>query len=186
METENQTEETQVDESQLNSAAGDEAESVATDSLTLAEINSLTGKTYKDKESALKSIKDMSSQAGKAADLEGKLAKANESKPEEQLNSLQTQLSQLQNDAFFKDNQDYSDNRELIEKIAKADGISNAEVVETELYKSVSGTVASQSKRTVASSNGRVAQSSASKEFDPKGKSPDELAAFVTETYFKK
>jgi len=183
METENQTEETQVDDSQLKSAAGNEAESVATDSLTLSEINDLTGKTYKDKESALKSIKDMSSQAGKAADLEGKLKKVET--PNKQLTAVQEQLSQLQNDAFFKDNEDFNTNRELIEKIAKADGISNQEVVETELYKSVSGTVASQSTRTVASTNGRVAQSAASKEFDPKGKSPDELAAFVTGTYFK-
>jgi len=101
METEDQTEETQVESSQLNDAAGDEAESVATDSLSFAEINELTGKDYKDKDSALKSIKDMSSMAGKAADLEGKLKKKEESlSPDEELSAVKEQLSQTQRDIF--------------------------------------------------------------------------------------
>lgn len=67
---ENQTEETQADESQLTSPAGDEAVTQP-ESLSLAEINAITGMTYKTKEAALKSIKDMKSMAGKAASLEG-------------------------------------------------------------------------------------------------------------------
>lgn len=180
--TETPTEETQAEESQLNSAAGNEAES-ATDSLTLAEINEITGMSYKDKDSALKSIKDMKSQAGKAADLEGKVkqAQADPNTSNELLAQLQEELNQTKLDVFYSKHPDA--NKELIETIAKANGISPQEAMESDLYKS---TVTAPSKRTVADSNNRVAAGGTSEEFDPNGKSADELAQFVTQTYINK
>jgi len=188
METENQTEETQVDESQLNSATGNEAESAATDSLTLSEINALTGKDYKDKDSALKSIKDMSSMAGKAADLEGKLkeaTKVGEPKTgDEQLQALQEQLSQTQTEVFLANNPDHKDNRDLLEQLAKANNCTVEEATQLDVYKGVTEKVASQGARTVASPNKRVAQEGKQEQFNPNGKSRDELADFVTKNYF--
>lgn len=178
--TDTPTEETQVDESQLNSAAGDEAESVATDnqtsadSLSLAEINTITGMSYKDKETALKSIKDLKSQAGKAADLEGKLKNLstddNGKTDDSAITALQEQLNQLQNDNFYAKHPDA--NRDLVETIAKANGMSREEAMQTDLYKN---TVAAPEKRTVASSNNRVAQPS-SDDFNPADHAGDATA----------
>lgn len=177
--TETPTEGTQADESQLNSAAGTKAES-ATDSLTLAEINEITGMSYKDKDSALKSIKDMKSQAGKAADLEGKVkaAQADPNTSNELLAKLQDELNQTKLEVFYSKHPDA--NKELIETIAKANGISPQEAMESELYKN---TVTAPSKRTVADSNNRVASGGTDKQFDPKGKHVDEIADFVAKTY---
>lgn len=182
------TEGSQVESSQLNDAAVTEAETVATDSsdaLSLAEINELTGKNYKDKETALKSIKDMSSQAGKAADLEGKLAKAKEAvgngeNPE--VAELREQLNQLQQDAFYSQNPEV--NRALAETIAKANGITPQEAIATDLYKN---TVAAPDKRTVAQSNSRVA-SPKSDEFNPADHAgdADALAAYVHKNFIAK
>lgn len=190
--TENPTEETQTEESQLNSAVGNEAVSEATDSdssLSLAEINEITGMSYKDKATALKSIKDMKSQAGKAADLEGKI-KAAQNNPntsneevqelKEQLNQLSEQLSTSEKNSFFNGNDEYAANRELIEKLAKADGISVQDVVASDMYKNV---VKQPEKRTIAASNNRQAQSSS--DFNPNDHKGDAtaLAKYVAETY---
>ena len=184
--TEIPTEGNQVEEPQLSSTAVNEAETVATgntDALSLAEITELTGMNYKDKDSALKSIKDMKSQAGKAADLEGKLAKAKEATSKggnPDVAELKEQLNQLQKDAFYSQNPEV--NRDLAETIAKANAISPQEAVTTDLYKN---TVATPEKRTVAQTNNRIARPK-SDSFDPKGKSADEIAQFVAETYINK
>ena len=178
--TENQTEETQADSAHVTEPAGDEAESVATDSLTLAEINEITGMSYKDKETALKSIKDMKSQAGKAADLEGKLKQAASDGDDAKYRELQEQLNQTKLEVFYSQNPDV--NRELAETIAKANGIDVREAVNTDLYKN---TVTKEpEKRTVATSNNRVAQP-AKDDFNPKDHAgdADALAKFVTEKY---
>lgn len=188
--TETPTEESQVEESQLNSPTGNEADSVVADnSLSLEEINSITGMNYKDKETALKSIKDMKSQAGKAADLEGKIKQA-QADPQtsdeqvqalrEQLNSLTEKLNQSETEAFFNSNEEYKSNRALIEKLAKADGVSPREVVESDVYKSVAK---EPEKRTVAASNNRQAPSS--NDFNPKDHAgdADALAKYVAEKY---
>lgn len=185
-ETETLTNDTQADESQLNSAAGDEAESVAADTsadtLSLAEINEITGMEYKDKETALKSIKDMKSQAGKAADLEGKIkaAKADPESTNEDVASLREELNQTKLEVFYSQNPDV--NKELVETIAKANGISPQEAINTDLYKN---TVAKEpEKRTVAASNSRVAQPA--NDFNPKDHAgdADALAKHVAENYF--
>lgn len=182
--TEHPTNEGQGGESQLNSSPATEAESVVTessaDSLSLAEINEITGMSYKDKDTALKSIKDMKSQAGKAADLEGKM-KAAEAEPQtsdERMASLQEQLNQTQLEVFYSQNPDV--NRELVETIAKANGIKPQEAINTELYKN---TVAQPSKRTVVDSNSR--KQSPAGEFNPNDHAgdADALAKFVNDNY---
>lgn len=180
-ETETPTEEAQVDTSQLNVATGDEAETVVpdnSDNLSLAEINEITGMSYKDKETALKSIKDMKSQAGKAADLEGKLKAASENGDDARYNELQEQLNQTKLEVFYSQNPDV--NRELVETIAKANGITPQEAVNTDLYKN---TATAPKKRTVATSNNRQTQEE--KPFNPAEHSgdADALAKYVTDTF---
>lgn len=191
--TANPTDDTQVDDSQLKSAAGDEAVTVDTDtsadSLSLKEINEITGMNYKDRDTALKSIKDMKSQAGKAADLEGKLkaAQADPKTTDEEVALLKEQLNQFQAKQeasdFYSANPDA--NRDLIETIVKANGMSREEAMQTDLYKN---TVAKEpEKRTIAAPNNRVAQTQ-SKEFNPadhKGDA-DALARYVVDTHFNK
>lgn len=196
--TEQPTQETHAEESQLNSPAGETAESVATDktsaadTFSLEELNALTGRNYKDKETALKSIKDMQSQAGKAADLEGKIKQAQTdpatsseevAKLQEQLNAITTELTQTKHESFFNSSEEYRANRALIEKLAKADGVSPQEVVESDVYKSVAK---EPEKRTVAASNNRVAQSS--KEFNAKDHAGDAttLARHVVDNFLIK
>lgn len=190
--TETPTEETQAEESQLNSAAGDEADSVATgnsqdtqvnaDSLSLAEINEITGMSYKDKDTALKSIKDMKSQAGKAADLEGKLKVAAAAGDDAKYADLQEQLNQTKLEVFYSQNPEV--NKELVETIAKANGITPQEAINTDLYKN---TVAAPAKRTVADTNNRVAQPK-SDEFNPKDHAgdADAMAKYVHEQFIAK
>lgn len=189
--TDTLTEGTQAGASQLNAASGEAAESVATDnsssanSLSLAEINEITGMSYKDKDTALKSIRDLKSQAGKAADLEGKLkatSDTNGKTDDGAYNELRDQLNRLETENFYTKNPDV--NRDLVETIAKANGVSREEAMNSELYKN---TVAQPEKRTVASSNNRVAQPE-SQEFNPadhKGDA-DALAAYVHNNFIAK
>lgn len=184
--TENLTDDTQVDASLEKAAAGDEAESVATDGFSLAQLNELTGQNYKDVDTALKSIKDMQSQAGKAADLEGKLKAAQKSddgsgKSDDQIAALTEQLNQLQQDTFYSQNPEV--NRALAETIAKANNLTPQEAIETDLYKDTVGTT---QKKTVADSNARVAAPKS--DFNPEEHSGDAmaLAKYVEDNFIKK
>lgn len=190
--TETPTEETQVDASQLNAAAGAEADAVVTattnaDTLSLSEINEITGMSYKDKETALKSIKDMKSQAGKAADLEGKIkaAQAAPSTSNDELATLKEKLNQTQLEVFYSNNPQYRANKELLETIAKANGMTAQEAAETDLFKN---TVAKEpEKRTVAQPSSKIAPSG-DKPFNAADHSgdADALARFVAQTYLTK
>lgn len=187
---ENQTDDTQVSESQLNSETGDEAVSNA-DALTLSEINEITGKQYKDKSTALKSLKDMSSQAGKAADLEGKLKKA-ESEPsstEDEIKALKEQIAQNQTDMFFAENPDHKSNRELLEALAVKHGVSVREAADLDSYKSLQESLKAgkeaQSKRTVADSNKRVSSDTKEEErYKEAIGDRQKAASYVTEKFF--
>lgn len=172
----------------MNSPAGDEAVSNA-DNLSLAELNEITGLDFKSKEAALKSIRDMQSQAGKASDLEGKLKQAVK-EPGETNAEYEERLARLEQENFFARNSEHEANRSLLEKIAKADGISLAQAVESTEYKAIFEAQQSaneaQSKRTVAASNNRVAQGGKD-EFDPNQfvNNPRAAAEFVAEKFFK-
>lgn len=190
--TENLPEETHAEASQLNAPAGNEAESVATDSFSLEDLNKITGRTYKDKETALNSIREWQSQAGKVADLEGKLktAKADPDTPNSEVAELKAQLDALnekltisERESFFNSNEEYTANRTLIEKLAKADGITPAEVVASEDYQKL---VAQPAKRTVAMPNN--VQPATQKEFNPADHAgdADALAKHVAENFILK
>jgi hypothetical protein len=149
---ENLTEETQVDESQLNSATGEEAVSTP-EAFTLEELNSITGKQFKSKESALKSIQDMSKMAGKAADLMGKTKDAED---------VRARLESAEQEVFLARNPQHEANLELLQTLAKASGVSLKEATQLPVYLNVLEKTKmaeeSVSKRTIASSNNRVAR----------------------------
>jgi hypothetical protein len=120
---------------------------------TLEELNALTGKTYKSKEAALKSIADMNSMAGKAADLIGNDKKAGETKAE-----YESRIAALEQEAFLARNPQHEANLELLQTLAKGAGVSLKEAAELPAYVKVleSTQQVNQTKRTIASSNTRV------------------------------
>lgn len=177
---ENPTTEAKPTAASTPAEGGAEAASQPAESLTLAEINEITGKNYKSKDSALKSLRDMTKQAGKVADLEGKLERSAEESTTAQ------RLAELETDNFFARNPQHEANRELLEALAKANGVSVKEASELGTYKSTVERMqaAQPAQRTVMESSQRQ-NAGGEGSFDPKGKSADELAAHVTETYFK-
>jgi hypothetical protein len=180
METENQTEETQVGDSQLKSAAGDEAVSTP-EVFTLEELNAITGKTFKSKESALKSIKDMNSMAGKAADLIGNDKKASETQAQ-----YEARIAALEQEAFLARNPQHEANLELLQTLAKGAGVSLKEAAELPAYQKVieSAQQAAQSKRTIASPTNRVAPPAEPKVEEVFG-DPLKSAEYVVNKFFK-
>lgn len=181
METENQTNETQVDDSQLKSAAGNEAVSTP-EVFTLEELNAITGKTYKSKESALKSIKDMNSMAGKAADLIGNDKKSGETKAE-----YEGRIAALEQENFLARNPQHEANLELLQTLAKGAGVSLKEAAELPAYVKVleSTQQSNLNKRTIASSNTRVAQPTETTVKDVFGDA-QKSGEYVVENFFKK
>lgn len=176
----NPTEATQVDDSQLKSATGDEAVTQP-ETLTLAEINAITGMSYKSKEAALKSIKDMKSMAGKAADLAGKV---------DDIATLQARVEELTEREFVARNPQIEANLEVLKLMAKGAGVSLQEAAELPQFKSlleVTGS-ATQNRRTIASSNNRVAQPASTDTFKPEEHAGDPLkmGEFVVNSFFKK
>lgn len=152
MEDENLTQEAQVDESQLNSATGENEADSEPVSFTLEEINKLTGKQYKSKESALKSIEDMSKMAGKAADLLGKDKKLSETKTE-----YEERIAALETEAFLARNPQHESNLDLLQMLAKAEGVSLRQASELPAYQKVlEGQKTVPDKRTVADPQRRV------------------------------
>lgn len=176
----NPTNETQTDVSQLNTAVGDAAVTQP-ETLTLAEINEITGMSYKSKDAALKSIKDMKSMAGKAADLTGKL---------DDIASLQAKVEELTEREFVARNPQIEANLEVLKLMAKGAGVSLQEAAELPQFKSLLETTgsATQNRRTIASSNNRVAQPASTETFNPEEHAGDplKLGEFVANQFFKK
>lgn len=176
----NPTNETQVDDSQLKSATGDEAVTQP-EALTLAEINEITGMSYKSKEAALKSIKDMKSMAGKAADLSGKTV---------DIASLQTEIENLKEREFLARNPQVETNLEVLKLIAKGAGVSLQEAAELPQFKSLTEAKAGETvtKRTIASSNNRTVQSTSDQAFNAQEHAGDaqKMGEFVVNSFFKK
>lgn len=158
------TQETHPGESQLNASGGDEAVTeTAVDPLAI--INEATGRNYKDLDTAKASIQEMQREASQKQNLQTQLDQAKEApKTDEELRAVVAELSQQVNqnkaDTFFAQNPDHESNRALLEKIAKADGISIAEAVNSETYKPVFEAIQTasevQSKQTIATPNNRV------------------------------
>ena len=123
------------------------------DALSLNELNTVLGKTYKDKESALKSLKDTFSYVGK---------KTEDITPKIDPNQFISR-EQYETDMFYSRNAEYStpEVREVIDAMAKAKGISPKDVVSTDTFKAVFSKVKgydeSQSLRSVLETNPRLA-----------------------------
>lgn len=161
METEHLTSETQPSAESTPAVGGDEAGSQAPssteggDNLTLAELNELLGKQYKDKATALKSLKDMNSMAGRAADQSGK-------KDVE----LAKRLEALEIENFYARNPEHEANREILEAFAVQHNISVKEAAELDVYKKFAKKGTSDQKRTVMDSKPRTQPVSSDRDKD--------------------
>lgn len=148
------TPEGQADESQLNSPAPEAAVSNESnpENLTLSEINALLGKDFKDKATALKSVKDTYSYVGKKKeDIAKEMAGSNE--------NVTKELSEIKANMFFKDNPDLAPYRAAISKM----GSNPEEVVNTPEFKLIFdkaiGNDKDQKLKSVLVSNPRLASS---------------------------
>lgn len=157
MNEEHPTTDIQPDAESTPAAGGSEAGSptVASSedggSLTLAEINQLLGKQYKDKETALKSLKDMSSQAGKVSDLQGR---------KEEADTLKERLEALELDNFFARNPEHESNREILEALALKYKTTVPKAVELDAYQEFAKRVEKKEKRTTVMDSKNRQQSS--------------------------
>lgn len=148
----------------MNAAAPDGAVSAVAkdqaDSLSLAELNRLTGKQFPTKESALKSITDTFSYVGKKREDVAREVKA-EMSASDVTEKLARELEEMRRERFFDRNPKYAEPsvRKLIERL----GGSPEQVVDSEEFKAVfekvSGYDESQKLKTVLGSNPRIASS---------------------------
>lgn len=133
MPEENITSEEQSGASQLNARDPEEAvESVDQEStqdfhslsgLSLDELNETLGKKFKDKETALKSLKDTFSYVGKKVEqVENEL----KSKGFISRNDLESVL-------FYRDNPEYEPYRDVVSAYAQKHGVSEKEAIQSEL-----------------------------------------------------
>ncbi len=121
--------------------------------LSLSELNSYLGKTYPDKETALKSLKDTFSYVGKKME-------AAQPQPASIPPEVAQQLRELKNENFYTKNPQY-DTPEYREVIGKM-GENPAEVVGTSAFKGIFEKAAGYDKiqktKTVLESNPRIGQ----------------------------
>lgn len=160
MDTEiNPTEGTLAGDAQLTSADG--AAAVDSGTLTLAEMNQVLGKDFKDKESALKALKDTQSYVGKRKEDIAAELRANNTvtSPQEPDSSLKSEVQNLKDELFYTQNPQFKDLRDVITSM----GTNPAEVVDSPAFKKVYEKVQVADKvetsRSVVSSSPRLAQS---------------------------
>ena len=133
---------------------------VASDALTLSELNEHLGKTFPNKDAALKAFKDTFSYVGKKKeDIEKEVRAGIQN--DSRIDTLAKELAIERNERFYDRNPQYAD--PSIRKIIESTGKSPQEVVNSEEFKSVFTKVAeydkSQKLRTVLESNPRLASS---------------------------
>lgn len=134
---------------------------------TLSELKTALGKDFKDKDTALKSLKDTQSYVGRVGQLEGQLREFQGSNQTPaatgEIAAMKAQLEAIQEDNFFERNPDFKSLRPVVRTFAKANGKRLEEVIELpeikDLVNKVSGYDKSQSMRTVLESNPRLASS---------------------------
>lgn len=148
-ETNNPTDPTLSDATHVDAADGGAA---VAETLSLAELNTLLGKDFKDKATALKSVKDTYAYVGKKVDTVASTAQA-QSSPE-----IEAKLNSLEQQVFYANHPEYKGH----EAIIKAMGSNPAEVVGTDAFKTyfekakVADDVAKT--KSVVASNSRLAQ----------------------------
>lgn len=130
------------------------------DAISLSELNTLLGKTFPNKETALKSIVDTNSYVGrKKEDIEKEvLAKVSNT---EETNKLSKQIEDMRKDMFYKDNPQYATPE--IKAMIEGLGGNPSEVVSKPEFKGIFDKVKGydevQNQRTVLDSNPRLATS---------------------------
>lgn len=140
-------------ESQLNSSSASETvepKETLSDSqlrgLSLDELNETLGKQFKDKDSAIKAIKDTFSYVGKKV----------EQVESELKNNGFISKRELEEIMFYRDNPEFGKNKDIIDAYASKFGISPAEAVKSE---ALSGLLAKASKADIYESNQSVIES---------------------------
>lgn len=138
-------------------ASPDEGTVSGVEALSLEELNSALGKTYSNKEAALKSLKDTFAFVGKRKeDVVSELA-AKQAEALSKADSVVEKVSRLERELWYRDNPDYAGYRKIIEKI----GGNPQDVVNSEEFKEVftkaKGFDETQKLRTVLESNPRIA-----------------------------
>jgi len=155
------TEESLPSASQLNALddnsavpATNSSQPESIESLSLKELNEYLGKEFKDKATAIKSIKDTYSFVGKR-----KEDIAKEFDVSKNIGSLANEIKSLKEDAFYKDNPELAPHRALIKKL----GDNPAEVVNTpefkSLYEPAKESFETRKLKTVLQSNPRIQSS---------------------------
>ena len=133
--------------------------------IPLSELNKGLGKDFKDKDTALKSLRDTQSYVAQVGTLKSQLEKL-QTQPQTpqasgEIAELKAQLENIQKENFFERNQPLKTIRPTVEAFAKAHGKPLNEVAEMpeikELLTKVSGFEQSQKMRTVLESNPRLA-----------------------------
>ncbi len=134
---------------------------------TLSELKSVLGKDFKDKDTALKSVKDTFNYVGRVGQLEEELKKS-QKQPTSAANAtevegIKTELQKMKDELWFADNSAYKPHRQLVETFAKAKGKNFSEIVDSQEFKDVftkvQGFEKIQNTRTVLESNPRLASS---------------------------
>lgn len=124
------------------------------DSISLKEINEFLGKNYKDKEGALKSLKDTFSFVGKKVEAP-KPVEGKETKPDATA-EFAKQLRELKDQLFYSENPDYKPYKSVISKM----GDNPSDVVQTDEFKTIfdkaSGFDKIQKQKTVLETNPRI------------------------------
>lgn len=145
--------------------------------LTLAEINELLGKQYPDKTTALKSLKDMSSFAGRAADQLGK-------QNDEAVSKLQKEIDAMKLDTFYARNPEHEANREILEALALKNNVTVEEATELDAYKEFAKGVKKE-KRTVVESNTRQQPSDDKKKAFEEAKKTGDFGKYLADFAIK-
>lgn len=155
---------------QLSPAGGNAAvggQSPQEPMIPLSELNRGLGKEFKDKDAAIKSLKDTQSYVAEVGTLKAQVERL-QGQPQTPVASrevaeLKAQLENIQEDNFFERNQPLKSIRPIVKAFAKANGKRLEEVVELpeikELLTKVSGFEQGQKMRTVLESNPRLASS---------------------------
>jgi hypothetical protein len=131
MEDQNNPLDTLASAYEFDAVDGDRNAADSSGSLTLEELNSVLGRTYKDKETALKSLKDTQSMVGKIGNIEKEKETLNKKLME--TTQIGDELKQIKDELFYTKNPQYAPYRDTI----AAMGSNPAEIVEKEGFKKI-------------------------------------------------
>jgi hypothetical protein len=157
MEDTNPSSDTLAGDAQLTSADG--GETVDSGTLTLAELNQFLGTDFKEKDTALKSLKDTKNFVGKRKeDIAAEVRATTAPSPQSTDTALASEVQKLKDELFYTQNPEFKGLRDLITSM----GANPAEVVGSEAFKNVFEKVKVadevETKRSVVSSSPRLAQ----------------------------